>query len=464
LNCPGARLAAVPLADLARYDDSQVSSLGDRAVVVGASMAGLLAGRVLADAFDEVTILDRDPLPPEPVARRGVPQADHVHVMLDPGRQLLGDLFPDFREDLLAAGGLDIDTAADLQYHQRGDFLVEGPDRLPTFCATRPLFDALVRRRLAAREDVTLRGECQWTDYRFDEAAGRVTGVEVRDADGDTDDLAADLVVDATGRTSGTPAWLDRNGYEAPPEDEVTIDLAYSTVEIERPPDTNTAYLYAPTPPATRGGTAIPVEGDRWIVTVFGVHGDHPPTDPDGVRAFADTLPTDHLADLLDTQSWASDDVAHYPFPSSRRRRYEGLSAFPDGLLVTGDAVASFNPIYGQGMSVAALDALALHHALADGLDDLGSQFFDRVGDAVDVVWRMTVGSDFAFDATTGPKPRGTALFNRYVDRVIDTAQSDAYVSDQLARVFRLEQPPMSLFAPGVLWRVLAPDALVGTG
>jgi 2-polyprenyl-6-methoxyphenol hydroxylase-like FAD-dependent oxidoreductase len=453
----------VPLADLDRYDDSQVSALGDRAVVVGASMAGLFAGRVLADAFDEVTILDRDPLPPEPVVRRGVPQANHVHVMLDPGRQALQDLFPGYSEDLLAAGGLDIDTASDLRYHQRGDFLVEGPDRLPTFCASRPLFEALVRRRLAAREEVTLRGECQRTDYRFDEAAGRVTGVEIRDADDQRADLAADLVVDATGRTSRTPDWLARHGYESPPEDEVTIDLAYSTVEVERPPDTQTAYLYAPSAPSTRGGTAIPVEDDRWIVTVFGVHGDHPPTDPAGVRAFADTLPTDHLATLLDDQAWLSDDVAHYPFPSSRRRRYEDLKAFPDGLLVTGDAVASFNPIYGQGMSVAALDALALHHALADGLDDLAPRFFDSVGAAVDVVWRMTVGSDFAFDATTGPKPRGTALFNRYVDRVVDTAKSDAYVSDQLARVFRLEQPPTSLFAPGVLWRVVAPSSLVGS-
>lgn len=452
----------MPLADLDRYDDSRVRSLGDRAVVVGASMAGLLAGRVLVDAFDEVTILDRDPLPPDFVAWRGVPQANHVHVMLDPGRQTLQDLFPDYCEALLAAGGLDIDTASDLRYHQRGDFLAEGPDRLPTFCASRPLFEALVRRQLAARDDVTLRGETQWTDYRFDQSARRVTGVAVRDADGDLEELAADLVVDATGRTSSTPDWLDRHGFAAPPEDEVTIDLAYSTVEVERPPDTQTAYLYAPSAPETRGGTAIPVEDDRWIVTVFGVHGDHPPTDLDGVRAFADTLPTDHLAAILDDQEWRTEDVAHYRFPSSRRRRYEDLDAFPDGLLVTGDAVASFNPIYGQGMSVAALDALALHHALAGGLDDLAPRFFDRVGAAVDVVWRMTVGSDFAFDATTGPKPRGTALYNRYVDRVVDTAQSNPHVSDQLARVFRLEQPPTSLLAPSVLWRVLAPTSLVG--
>ncbi|MXR21507.1 oxidoreductase, partial [Halobacterium sp. PCN9] len=175
----------MPLTDLDRYDERTVGRVGDHAVVVGASMAGMLAGRVLADAVDEVTILDRDPLPTDPVARRGVPQANHVHVLLEPGRAILEALFPRYGEDLRSAGGLDIDAARDLEYHQRGDFLAVGPHRLPMLCASRPLFEALVRRRLAARDDVTLRGDCQFTDYRFDESAGRVTGVSVRDADGE---------------------------------------------------------------------------------------------------------------------------------------------------------------------------------------------------------------------------------------------------------------------------------------
>jgi 2-polyprenyl-6-methoxyphenol hydroxylase-like FAD-dependent oxidoreductase len=451
----------VALTNLDRYDDSTVGWVGDHAVVVGASVAGLLAGRVLADAVDEVTILDRDPLPTDPVARRGVPQANHVHVMLEPGRATLESLFPGYGDDLRSAGGLDIDAASDLEYHQRGDFLADGPNRLPMLCASRPLFEGLARRRLAARDDVTLRGDCQFTDYRFDESAGRVTGVAVRGPDGEATELAADLVVDATGRTSRTPEWLRRHDYATPSEDEVIVDLAYSTVEVERPPGTSRAYLFAPSAPSTRGGTAIPVEDDRWIVTLFGLHGDHPPTDPAGLGTFADSLPTDDLLSLLDGQEWRTADVAHYPFPSSLRRRYEDLRRFPDGLLITGDAVASFNPIYGQGMSVAALDALALHSALAGGRDGLGARFFERVGDVVDVVWRMTVGADFEFAATTGPKPRGTDLFNRYVARVVDRAHTNGYVSDQFARVLRLEQRPTSLLAPDVLWRVLAPAGLV---
>ncbi len=439
-----------------RYDADRVSTVGERAIVVGAGMAGLLAARVLADGFREVTIVDRDPLPDEPIARRGVPQAEHVHVLLEPGRIVLEDLFPGYGEDLLSAGGLVIDATTDLAYYQQGAFLAEGPHRLPMYCASRPLFEHVVRSRLADRDDVTLRAGERVTDYVTAGPLSPVEGVHLS-GDGQTESLAADLVVDATGRTSKTPNWLERHHYAPPVTDDVRVDLAYSTAVLERPPDDRRAFLIAPSPPIARGGTAIPIEGDRWIVTLFGLHGDHPPTDRAGLERFARELPTPELADLIEGHRWRSDSIHHYPFPSSRRRRYEALHRVPDGLVVTGDAVASFNPIYGQGMSIAALDALQLHHTLAGGLSNLESRFFDRVGDVVDTVWRMTVGADFEFPATEGPKPPGTDLSNRYVSRVIDTAHTDGHVADRFARVLRLEQPPTALLAPSVLWRVATP-------
>ncbi|MEF8852215.1 MAG: FAD-dependent monooxygenase [Haloarculaceae archaeon] len=461
------------LADIDRYDGDRVARAGEHAVVVGGSVAGLLAGRVLADGFDRVTVLDRDPVPDGPVARRSVPQAPHVHTMLEPGRAVLSDCFPGYADDLVGAGGLVIDAATDLDYYHRGDFVAEGPDRLPMYCASRPLFEHLVRRRLADRGDVTLRGGHEATGYLTDDGS-RVTGVRVTvggnggrdDSDGDEDgarasetELAADLVVDATGRTSRTPAWLDANGYRPPPESEVTVDLAYSTVTVERPSEARRGVLVVPSPSLARGGTAVPVEDDRWTVTLFGLHGDHPPTDPEGLRAFARRLPAPDIADLLADHGWVS-GVSHYPFRSSLRRRYEALDRFPSGLVVTGDALASFNPIYGQGMSVAALDAVHLHHALADGLTGVGPRFFRRASGTLDTVWRLTVGADFEFPGTTGPKPRGTDLVNRYVARVVETAHDDPLVADRFARVLRLERAPESLFAPGVLWRVLAPEAV----
>lgn len=444
---------------LPRYDGSRISQIGEHAVIVGASMAGLLAGRVLADAFQEVTIIDRDVMPNEAVSRRSVPQADHVHVLLEPGRVILEDLFPGYNEELLSSGGLVIDAATDLKYYQQGDFLADGPNRLPMSCASRPLFEHVVRHRVAAHNNITLRSGCQFTDYIVDGSTSRIEGIQITVDEGQTETLAADVVVDATGRTSRTPEWLERNHYAPPVEKEVQVDLGYSTICLKRPVADQHAFLIVPSPPVTRGGTVVPIENDRWIVTLFGLHGDHPPTDVSGLKKFARQLPTQEIYHLLDTHEWLSDEIHHYPFPASLRRCYEDLHRFPEGLLVTGDAVASFNPIYGQGMSVAALDALQLHHALASGgLADLASRFFDRIGDVIDTIWRMTVGADFDFPETEGPKPPGTDLLNRYLSRVIETAHTNDQVSDQFARVLRLEKPPTALFAPNVIWQVAAPE------
>ncbi|WP_226009994.1 FAD-dependent oxidoreductase [Halomicrobium salinisoli] len=446
------------LETVSRYQRGQVADVGDRAVVVGGSIAGLLTARVLADGFDEVTILERDSLPDEPGARRGVPQGRHVHVLQEAGRATLEDLLPGFGEELISAGALMIDGLSDFRHHEQGDFLADGPRRVPMYCATRPLLEHLVRRRVTDADPVEVRAGCRRTDYLVDDATQTVEGVVVRDDDGGVDDVPADLVVDATGRTSQTPAWLEEHGYEPPDVDEVHIDVRYSTVRIERPPDDRRAFFVPPEPPRARGAGMFPIEGDRWVATLFGMHGDHPPADPDGLCEFAATLPITELERLLDEQPWNSDGVAQYPFPSNRRRRFERLDRFPDGLLVVGDAVASFNPIYGQGMSVAALEALVLHHALADGdRDDLPLRFFDRAEPVVDVPWSIAVGGDFAFPQTEGPKPRGTDFFNRYLDRLVRKAHTNGDLRDALIRVFMMERPPSSLLRPGVAWQVVRP-------
>jgi 2-polyprenyl-6-methoxyphenol hydroxylase-like FAD-dependent oxidoreductase len=450
------------LGSLPSYDATAVDTVGDHAVVVGASMAGLLAGRVLADGYDRVTILDRDPLPDEPVARRGVPQATHAHVMLEPARAMLETLFPGYLDDLTDAGGITIDTARELEYHHDGGFVADGLDSVPMYCASRPLFEQLTRRHASETANVTLRPETHVTGLVSDEGAERVTGVQYRE-DGSEATLSADLVVDARGRNSPVPAWLENHGYAKPETDTVSVDVGYATTRIERPPAETTTMLVGTSPPTTQGGAVIPIEDDQWMVTLSGLHGEYPPTDPDGFMTCAELLPVSHVADILA----ANDRVAEihpFRFPSSTRRRYDQLDAFPDGLLVTGDALASFNPVYGQGMSVSALDALQLHAALAAGTEDLAARFFDRTADVIEPVWQLTVGSDFAHDATTGPKPPGTDLFNRYMDRLIPTAHDNDYVAEELKRVIRLQQDPTKLLAPGVLARVLAPNWLTAQG
>jgi 2-polyprenyl-6-methoxyphenol hydroxylase-like FAD-dependent oxidoreductase len=447
------------LATVPRYGNDQKPERSGHAVVIGASMAGLLAARILTDEFDKVTVIDRDSLPDEPHARRGVPQAKHLHILLEAAHATLEDLFPGYGEELISAGGIVIDGSRDVNFYTEGDFLTEGQRRMPLYCATRPLYEQLVRRRVAAFDGVTLQSNCQFNDYIVDDGATTVEGVVVTQQE--TKEISADLVIDATGRTSRTPAWLEKHGYPPPVVDEVHVDLAYSSTLIERPVNDRRAFLLTASPPVTRGGAALPIEGGRWLVTLFGLHGDHPPTDKEEIGDFAAGLATPELKRLLDEHRHVSEEISHYPFPSNRRYSYEELDRFPDGLVVIGDAIASFNPIYGQGMSVAALEALALHRTLATAdREELARHFFERVAPVTDIAWKMAVGADFQFPQTTGPKPRGTDIMNRYLSQLTYRAHTDGVLSDAFFRVLMMEQPPSSLLRPEIVWRVFKPTGV----
>lgn len=449
------------LATVPQYGSSRATERGEQAVVVGAGIAGLLAARVLTDHFETVTVVDSDSLVDEPVARRGVPQGHHPHALLEAGRATLVDLFPGYDDDLVAAGGVVVDFASDVRFYSEGGFLAHSHDRLETVSASRPLIEQILRRHVSGLEAVRVRPDCQLVDYLLDDTATTVEEVRLRDRSGQ-EEFVTDLVVDATGRASRTPGWLERHGYTPPAVDDVRIDLAYSTVTIERPTDDRRTVLVPPSAPRTRGGMAAPVEGDRWVVNMQGMHGDAPPTDVAGFTAFAASLPTPAVERLLEAQPWVSDEIEHYPFPSNRRHRYETLERFPEGLVVVGDAIASFNPVYAQGMSVAALEALVLHDALAaGGCENLALRFFDRIESVVDVAWRLAAGSDFAFAQTTGPKPRGTDLVDWYLARLIRRAHTDSTLAGTFMRVLAMEQPPSTLFRPGVVWRVFGPTRTV---
>lgn len=446
------------LATVPRYQPARNSAAEGEAVVIGGSMAGLLTARILADSYSTVTVIERDRTPAEPFARRSVPQGRHVHLLLEAGRATFEDLFPGFGEEFARRGGVILDGSRDVLHHQEGDFLADGMRQLPLYFATRPLLEHIVRERVVDLEAVTFRSRCQWTDYLVDPSETAVTGVAVTTATGDTAALKADLVVDATGRTSRTPTWLRTHGYDPPETDEVRVEMAYSTARIERPANDRQMLLAAPSPESSRGGSTFPVENGGRLVTLFGLHGDHPPTDREGLIEFASTLPVPHFERLLTTRMWHSEEIAQYPFPTSIRRRYEDLKRFPERLLVVGDALASFNPIYGQGMSVAALEALVLHHALANGQpEDLARRFFEKAEDIVDVAWTLSVGGDFAFPQTEGPKPRGTDLTNRYISRLLRESHEDQVLREAFIKVLMMEQPPTTLFSPRILWRVFKP-------
>lgn len=445
------------LDDVAPYDASNIHDVGDRAVVAGGGIAGLLAARVLADAYSKVTIVERDPCPDGPSPRGGTPQSRHVHVLLEAGRSILESLEPGYQQSVEDRGGLTIDAGTDLQYFHHGAYLEPGRAELPMLCASRPLFEDALRDRIRDREAIEWRTDCTVHTFEVDATGSRVTGVSFRTGEGTEESISADLVVDATGRTSRTPRWLERHGYSAPALEEVWIDLSYSSLVVERPSHTTAGYLVVPSPPNRRGGTVVPIEDDRWMVTLFGLHGDHPPNNFEDFLDFAETLPASEPAEVLKSQPVLPEEIHKHPFPANRRYRYDSLADFPNGLLVTGDAIASFNPIYGQGMSVAALDAMHLHHALAGSPQRLAQRYFADVTETIDVIWRMTVGADFGYRETDGTAPLGTGVFNWYLKRLVKTAHDDPYATDAFARVLRLEHAPTQLLAPSLLWRVLSP-------
>lgn len=440
-----------------RYDPDAISRRDGHVVVIGASMAGLLAARVLADRFETVTIVEKDRLPTSAKVRHGVPQSRHVHVLHKAGQEMLEDFFPGYTEALTDAGGLEIDAAIDFDVYIEGDFLAKGPVRMPMYCASRPLFEFVTRKGVAALENVTIRDSCQFVGLVTNDDASTVQGITVR-TEGGKKEIEADLVVDATGRTSRTPTWLEQNGYTPPPTDVVGIGVAYSTIILERDPDDSRALVLFPTPPNRRGCATFPIEDGKRILTLAGYHGDHAPTDPDGFADFADSLPLPDIGSLLDGHDVVSEDIEFYPIPSNRRRRYEDLEDFPEGLIVVGDAIASFNPIYGQGMSVAALQAAQLHHTLAtDGHTGMALEFFERAGRVVDEAWALSTGADFKYPETTGPKPFATRIKNRYLARMLRKAHTDWRVAEAFGRVGFMETGAKSLIHPAIVWRVLKP-------
>jgi 2-polyprenyl-6-methoxyphenol hydroxylase-like FAD-dependent oxidoreductase len=433
--------------------------IGDRAVVLGASMAGLLAARVLADAYGQVTVLERDELPQVCSHRRGVPHGRHIHGLLARGQQVLEELLPGLTAELVAQGVPTGDLLADTRLYLSGHRLRQAHTGLRILSASRPVLEGQVRARVRALPNVRFGDRCDVVGLTTTPDGRRVTGARVlRRADGSAEELlGADLVVDATGRGSRTPAWLEALGYSRPPKEEVRIGLGYATRIYRRRRGAlggDLAVLQAGTPQHPRTGALQTLEGGRWLLTLAGILGDHPPTDPDGFLAFARSLQFPDLYEIVRDAEPLDDPVA-FRFPASVRHRYERLDRFPDGLLVMGDAVSSFNPVYGQGMSVAALEALTLRHHLERGAAPQPRPLFRDLARVVDVPWDMSAGGDLVFPGVQGRRTLKGRLLSAYIARLHAAAAHDASLASAFMQVAGLVAPPQTLLHPHVAVRVL---------
>jgi 2-polyprenyl-6-methoxyphenol hydroxylase-like FAD-dependent oxidoreductase len=424
-------------------------------------MAGLCAAAALSHSFDRVTVLDRDRLPEQAASRQGTPQDRHIHLLLAAGAQALASLFPGLLDEVTAAGARTVspDRARLAFGGHRFARARPGQAEQAALGASRPLLEAHVRARLRDRTTVEVRDGVRACGLDVTPDGRRVIGVRVRDRSGQEPEwtVQADLVVDCAGRRSPVSGWLEQFGYAAPQAERLTVDVGYATRHYRLPAGTlggDGLVTIGPTPDGSRGGVLLGIEDDRWIATLFGLCGGRPPLDPAAFDAFAQGLPFPDLHEALQLGE-PLDEPAGFRFPANVRRRYERLDDLPSGLLVAGDAVCSFNPIYGQGMTIAALEAVMLRDLLRDGDVPSAKRWFVTITPTVDTAWELAVGADLAVQCVPGERPLASRLRHAYIRRVQAAAGRDPAVAEQFLRVSGHVDPPSRLVRPAVLARVL---------
>lgn len=428
----------------------------NRAVVIGASIAGLLTGRVLSDHFDEVVLLEKSSLSAGSGPRKAVPQGNHVHMILTPTYRALQQLLPGLVDDLVSNGASVFDAGTDARVLIFGKALANGQTSQPIIGSTRPFFEHHLRQRVGSIEGLEIRPNTRFANWIFDRDTKRIRGV-VANNGGDEYAVSADLVVDARGRASSLGAELCDLGFEAPEVDTVGVQLTYTSRFFRingTSPDWDLLFVPAYAPDMNQGGVISRVENDAWLVTQFGYFGDHAPIDDDGFLAFARQLEVPDLADFIASAEPLS-DCRKYGVRDCRMSRYEKLREFPERMLAIGDTVCNLNPVYGQGMTKAAKEAIFLNTSLTQHMEATGTLdgFADRFRRELPAVganwaWRLTTGADMGFRDAIGNRRTLDMLTAQFMKRLLLRAIHDVDARRQVFDATMLMIPPRSLLNP----------------
>ncbi|MFI5894029.1 FAD-binding monooxygenase [Actinoplanes sp. NPDC051513] len=386
-----------------------------------------------------------------------MPHGQHVHGMLPGGLRIIEGLLPGFTAQVTSAGGLTGDILADVRWYLNGLPLRRTATGLTALSASRPLLEGTIRERVRALPNVKILDGYDVTGLCASDDRDRITGATVADRDGGGSRVVpADLVVDVTGRGSRTPRWLAELGYDAPPADRVAIDLAYTSCLLTTPDELfgDDLIVVSPRfPGQLRSSVMQRLEGGRVLITLAGVQGERPPVTHDELPAYAQTLATPDTYDVLRAAKPLGEPMT-FRFPAYVRYRYDHLRRFPAGLLVAGDATCGFNPVYGQGMSVAAMNAAALGDELSHGGEPDPYRYFGAVAQSLEAPWRMAVGADLALPGVTGPALTASPLTPDYLRRLQLAGTEDADLAAALLRVTGLVDPPQTLLRPEIVERV----------
>lgn len=444
---------------MTRSTQTARSATSRRAVVVGGGMAGMLAAAVLAGVMDEVTVIERDALPQGPHVRKSLPQARHVHVLWSGGARAFEELMPGITGHWLAAGARRIPLPTGLVSMTAEGWLRRWPEMQYMIACTRDLLDWVVREQVLKLPAVTL---LQGHEMQaLEGSGGKVSGVRVRTPGGDDQSIEAALVVDASGRGSRAPEWLSALGVDGIEEAEVDSGLVYAS-RLYRAPEGADDFPIVNVqsnpgdPVPGRTATIVPVEGGRWLVTLSGTRGGEPSRDPARFEAFARSVRHPVVGDLIAMTEPLS-DVTLTRSTVNRRRYFERATAWPDGFIVVGDSVATYNPLYGQGMTVAAQGLVELRNTLhqhGPGTPGLARRVQRAIARPAGLAWELATSQDILYPGAVGRQPRpGTGLANSYVNRLVRTATGRAQITRAFLAVVTMSESPTT-------W--LHPDTVVG--
>ncbi len=427
----------------------------EHAIVIGGSVAGLLAARALAGSYEHVTVIDRDAFPRGTDGRRSVPQGRHCHALIARGQEAFESLLPGITEEMIDAGAPTYAPYADARFEVAGHRLARAALGITAVTASRPFIEGHVRRRIRELSNVKLREGCEARGLVATPDRRRVTGVTIRRGE-DESALPADLTLAATGRSAQVPAWLEALGYERPAESRLEIDVGYASRPYELPDGAvaDRLTLIGPRPGRPRAFSLFAQEEGRWLLTLAGYGEQRPPTDVEGFETFMeDVAPPDLLRALRDGEPLGP--IVSHGTPANLRRHYERLRRFPDGLLVAGDAICSFNPLYGQGMTVGAVEAEALSENLRRGERGLRRRQLRAASRIVDHAWQMAIEGDLALPEVGGKRPLSVRLGHTYTERVQANAESDGDMVAAFGRVALMLDRPSRLMSPSVALRAL---------
>jgi len=439
------------------------------AVVIGAGIAGLCAARSLAGHVERVVLVERDRLPDGPVTRSGVPQAHHIHALTTGGQRALERLFPGFQEQLIRRGGYPLAVPTDVLLLTPTGWQRRFPATHTLLCASRELIEWTIRQHMSGCPGLTILDGHEVFGLRLRSHGTSIAGVELqaRRESGPPHYLSADIVVDASGRGSRMPAWLSAHGFGRPAETCIDAGAGYASRRYLVPDGADRdwkALMLLPKPPDfTRAGVLSPIEDRQWIVTLVGLGADGPPVDDAGFLAFARGIRSPLLFEAIDG-AVPNSPIHGARHTSNRRRHYERMTRWPRGLLVVGDAVCCLNPVYGQGMSIAALTAVAIDDMLRAAAGRRDSDVHQGIDHSAQRTlasytrdaWTVATGADLRFATTTGARPGiRHRLFHRYLDRVSHVANHDRHVFRALRDIAYLVRPPATVLRPSVVARVL---------